>query len=89
MDADSRKGVSFFAALYRTIVKLLPWELAHLGNNLPEPIWYADNPEFRVCFLFSGLLMAVYVVAVFASASGQGIHDRLSRTMVVRIKCND
>jgi uncharacterized RDD family membrane protein YckC len=50
VDSSSQTQIRFPRSLLRTIVKLLPWELVHLANNLPVPIWYADEPGFRVGF---------------------------------------
>lgn len=70
-------------AILRAVVKLLPWEMAHLANNLPVPIWYADDPGFRVGFALVPVLMITYgVMAV--TGNGRTPHDRLAGTMVVR-----
>ncbi|MBL8813950.1 MAG: RDD family protein [Planctomycetaceae bacterium] len=77
---DMRLG--FSQSLIRTIIKLLPWELAHLGNNLPQPIWYAEDPGFRLAFVFSGLLLLLYVIVICVNPKHQCIHDMLARTQV-------
>ena len=85
VDLTSRsKNVPFSQSLLRTVVKLLPWELIHIGNNLPEPIWYAEDPGFRIGFLFSGLLMTCYIVVPFLNARRQCIHDMIAGTLVTK-----
>lgn len=83
VDKVSRTRLAFPKSLMRTIIKLLPWELAHLGNNLPQPIWYAEDPGFRIAFVFSGILMAVYVAVILINPQRQCIHDMLAKTQVM------
>jgi hypothetical protein len=68
----------------RAVLKLLPWELAHLANNLPVPIWYDPNPGFRWVFLASGALMLFYVAAILRSARGVAPYDALLGLCVER-----
>jgi len=70
-------------AIARAVVKLLPWEVAHLANNLPVPVWYAEDPGFRVGFALVPVLMLVYA-AMAATGEGRTPHDRLAGTAVVR-----
>lgn len=83
-DAMSRRRISFPRSLLRTIVKLLPWEIAHLSNNLPEPLWYMPEPEFRIGFVAAGLLMGVYVATVALTEKKQGLHDLIARTVILK-----
>ncbi len=76
----SRVGVR--RSLLRTVVKLLPWETAHLVNNLPEPIWYLEQPSFRIGFALSGILMGIYIAVICFNTRRQGIHDLLAGTVV-------
>lgn len=75
--------IGFPRALARTIVKLLPWEAAHLANNLPEPMWYAEDPAFRIGFAVSGVLLVIYVLTVAFAPRRRGPHDMLAGTVVV------
>ncbi|MEQ8767115.1 MAG: RDD family protein [Planctomycetota bacterium] len=86
LDVWSGEGIGFGRALLRTLVKLLPWELAHLGNNLPEPMWYAEDPGLRVAFALSGLMLAVLIGSVLLSKSRRGLHDLAARSLVVSSK---
>jgi uncharacterized RDD family membrane protein YckC len=74
----------FWTALSRTILKLLPWESAHIANNLPTPLWYAANPGFRVGFVLSSLLFTAYVVSILLNDKGQSLYDKLLGTRVAR-----
>ena len=84
IDYASHARIGFWRALLRTIIKLIPWEIAHLANNLPEPIWLMDEPGFRIGFVFTGLLMGVYILFVFFHPAGRAPHDLISGTMVSR-----
>ncbi len=66
-------------ALLRTAVKLLPWELAHIGGFA-----LGSNPRVQwVCIGLSNLLIVVYLIAMVASHSRFSIHDWIARTEVV------
>jgi poly-gamma-glutamate synthesis protein (capsule biosynthesis protein) len=76
--------IRFPRSLARSIVKLLPWECVHLANNLPEPIWYAEHPGFRIGFALSGLLWGAYALTTALTRNRQAPHDLLLQTLVVR-----
>ena len=80
----SQRRIRFSESLLRTFVKLLPWEIAHLSNNLPEPLWYASQPEFRVGFVAVGVLMGLYIAMVALTKKRQGLHDLLARTVILK-----
>jgi uncharacterized RDD family membrane protein YckC len=82
--AERGERIGFWRALVRTIIKLLPWEIAHLSNNLPAPMWYADDPGFRIGFVVSGVLMIVYMAMVAFAPRRRGPHDLIARTVVLR-----
>jgi uncharacterized RDD family membrane protein YckC len=46
VSALSKDRLSFGQSVLRTLIKLLPWELAHLTNNLPTPMWYTNIQAF-------------------------------------------
>lgn len=82
VDLRSSSRIDFPRSVCRTVIKLLPWELAHLGNHFPDPVWYSDKPEFRVAFVFSGILWATYVIFLLLHPQHQCIHDILAKTRV-------
>jgi uncharacterized RDD family membrane protein YckC len=83
---DRGERIGFGRAIVRTFVKLLPWEVAHLSNNLPVPMWYADDPGFRIGFAVSGVLMVVYMAMVAFGPRRRGPHDLLAGTLVLRVR---
>lgn len=80
LSTDARIG--FAKSFLRTIVKLLPWEMAHLGNNLPTPVWYAEDPGFRIAFATSGLLLAAYIASMYTNPRRRCIHDLIAGTKI-------
>ena len=81
---DTNSRVGFPRSLVRSVVKLLPWELAHVGNNLPTPVWYAEEPHFRIAFVFSSLLLTAYIFSMYTNPSRRCIHDMVAGTRVTR-----
>ncbi len=76
---------SFGRAFVRAAVKLLPWEVAHLANNLPTPMWYAVEPELRFLFPVSGMLLLGWALSVALRRDHRGPHDLLTGTEVVSL----
>ncbi len=71
------------SAAARAAVKLLPWELAHVANNFPSPVWYSDDPGFRWMFIAPQVLLVAYVVTVLVDRKSRAPHDFLAGTQVV------
>lgn len=84
VEAGTRESPGTGRTLIRTIVKLLPWEIAHISNNLPTPLMFETTPEFRIGFVFVGLLSGIYMVMIGFDRKKRGLHDRLAGTLVVR-----
>lgn len=61
---DKNSKLSYSTSFKRTALKLLPWELIHIGLNLPEPVWFQSNPEFRYIVLLGSVLFLIYFVMV-------------------------
>lgn len=68
----------------RTILKLLPWEIAHLGVVFPTPLYFTEQPNIRVLTLLGILLFILYGVSIILSQKNQSWYDRLLKTEVVR-----
>lgn len=78
--------MALFQSLARALVKLLPWEMAHLANNLPVPMWYDPDPGFRIAFLIAPILVSVYIALAFLTKERQSLHDLAARTIVLHKK---
>lgn len=69
----------------RTALKLLPWELIHIGLNLPNPVWFEDTPSFRYLTLAGTLLFVFYFITILVSKRRTTIYDDLIKTKVIPI----
>ncbi len=72
------------AALVRTAVTLLPWELVHLAFFALAPALGEVTSGQIVVGIGAYVLMAVYIVVTFRSAGRRSPADMLARTEVVR-----
>ena len=70
-------------ALVRTAILLLPWEVAHISNNFPEPMWYSDNPGFRIGFAIVPILIIIYLFVAIKRQDRRSVHDLVAGTIVV------
>jgi uncharacterized RDD family membrane protein YckC len=84
LEKGSRDRLSFLQAFVRTLIKLAPWEIAHLTNNLPVPLWYDPDPGFRAGFILVPVLVVIYIVVAFVTPDRQSVHDLLAKTIVIR-----
>jgi uncharacterized RDD family membrane protein YckC len=84
LEKGRRDRLSFLQAFIRTLIKLAPWEIAHLTNNLPVPLWYDPNPDFRAGFILVPLLLVIYIVVAFVTPDRQSVHDLLAQSLVIR-----
>lgn len=71
-------------AVVRTAVKLVPWELAHLGlfRLARRTPW--DTPVSRVVTGTANALLVAWLSATIRSRGARGPHDALAGTRVVR-----
>lgn len=77
--------LGFGRALGRTLLKFIPWELAHtciwqFSQATDEPSWLLD-----VGLGVVWLLVGANIVCMLRSARGQTVYDRLAGTVVVRV----
>jgi uncharacterized RDD family membrane protein YckC len=93
-DTDGDR-IGFGSGFLRTVIKLLPWEIAHLIANLPTSMWI--NPQtgavdinteisaYRVwLFTIVYVLLAVYLVAIFLTERNRSVNDLVAGTIVIR-----
>ncbi len=72
----------------RTILKLSPWEIAHMGIIFPVPMYFEDEPTIRLFTIVGILLFAIYVISILANTNRQSIYDQLIGTKVSEKKEN-
>jgi uncharacterized RDD family membrane protein YckC len=75
--------IGFGRAMLRTVIKLLPWELAHVTVNLPTSIWFEPEPKFRPGFLVVPALLVLYPALILWTRRRQSLHDVIAKTVVV------
>lgn len=79
-------------SLYRTAIKLLPWEIAHLGlipvyesgGFQPDHGQFEFEPNFAL--YLSNLILIVFVIYFLAKRGKQTIHDIVSESKVIIFK---
>lgn len=95
VNTEDGQTLRFNQALTRIVIKLLPWEIAHMAINLPVNAWI--NPQtgtidpatatlgpFRSGFLLSVYILALwYLFLAWRSEKNQSLHDRVMNTVVL------
>ncbi|MFK8011748.1 MAG: RDD family protein [Marinicellaceae bacterium] len=81
----NHKRLTLKKSLIRTIFKLLPWEIAHIGVIFPVPIYYAENPNIRILTIIGLLLFMLYFMSIFFNKKSQSFYDQLLNTQVKQI----
>lgn len=74
--------ISVGKSFLRTLLKLLPWEIAHAGVIFPTPLYYEPAPEVRIASYIGLILFAVYIVSILIDKRKQSIYDKLLGTGV-------
>lgn len=78
---NKSQRLSYISSFKRTALKLLPWELIHIGLNLPKPVWFEENPEFRHLVLLGSILFVIYFIMVLITRKTP--YDKFLNTEVV------
>lgn len=73
-------------SLLRTVLKLLPWELIHLGIVFPTPMYFEEEPSIRTLTLVGTFLFIVYALSIFFNSDRQSIYEKLIGTNVIEFK---
>jgi uncharacterized RDD family membrane protein YckC len=74
--------LSFGQSFIRTILKLLPWEIAHIGVIFPVPLYYSEIPELRWLTVLGLVLFFVYFIGIVLDAQSRTLYDQLLGTQV-------
>ena len=83
VDTNQQK-ISFSKSIKRTILKLLPWEIIHLGIIYPRPIYFENEPEIRL-FVFIGIALFIsYILSIWLDTKKQSVYDKLLGTLVLQ-----
>jgi uncharacterized RDD family membrane protein YckC len=67
--------LTFAKAFVRTLLKLLPWELAHIGVIFPTPMYYLENPNLRALTMVGIILFIIYFLSIWFSKKSRAVYD--------------
>ena len=77
---NANEKISIKQSFTRTFVKLLPWEITHIGL---VPIYFSVNPEVNLFLYLANGLIVIYIIYFFIKKGEVAIHDLLPGTKVV------
>jgi len=78
----NNNSISFPKAFLRTVLKLLPWEIAHVGVIFPTPLYYEQNGDVRLLSYVGISLFVIYVISVIINVKNQSLYDIVLNTCV-------
>jgi uncharacterized RDD family membrane protein YckC len=79
---NKNQKISFLKSLLRTILKLLPWEIAHIGVIFPSPLYYENEPAVRLLSYVGLFLFVIYVLSIWTDSKKRTIYDKVIGTIV-------
>lgn len=81
--AADQERVGFLQAVWRTAVKLLPWELVHIfGFAISTDLSQISTAQ-TVGLIAANVLLLVYVILLFVTRGRQTVHDFAAGTKFV------
>ncbi len=80
---NDEKRISMGSSFLRTGLKLMPWEISHLGIVFPVPMYFQEEPVIRTLTIIGIVLFLVYMLSVILDKESQIIYDKLLNTIVV------
>ena len=79
----NQERVPFFSAVWRTAVKLLPWELVHIFGFALSVDFTQVTATQTSGMILANLLLVVYVILFIVSRGRRSVHDYVVQTEVV------
>ena len=76
------KKISLGKSFIRTILKLLPWELAHIGVIFPEPLYFMEEGNVRLLTYIGIALFILYVLSIVTDKQHRTPYDKFLGTQV-------
>ena len=67
----------------RTILKLLPWEIAHIGVIFPTPIYFENDPGIRILTIVGLILFIIYAVSILLDSEKRSLYDKAIGSRVI------
>jgi uncharacterized RDD family membrane protein YckC len=80
----AKQKLSLGKSFFRTILKLLPWEIAHIGIIFPSPLYFENEPDVRILTIAGLILFAVYAVSILVDKKNRSLYDRVIGTIVLK-----
>ncbi|MBT8188878.1 MAG: RDD family protein [Bacteroidia bacterium] len=80
---NENQRISLGKSFRRTLLKLAPWEIAHIGIIFPTPIYFENEPGIRILTILGIFLFVAYVASIIIDAAGQSLYDKLLGTKVI------
>lgn len=81
-DSEKEK-IGLPKSFFRTILKLSPWEIAHIGVIFPTPLYFSHNADIRFATIFGILLFGIYATSIVIDTERRSIYDKLLGTKVI------
>ena len=80
---DKKRKIGLGKSFQRTLLKLAPWEIIHLGLIFPTPMYFEVEPEIRILTIIGILLFITYMASILLNSNRQSIYDKLIGTNVI------
>lgn len=86
LNSTTTNKINFTQSISRTILKLLPWEIAHIGVIFPTPLHYAETAEIRTLTIIGLVLFVVYFVSIALDQQSRSLYDKWVGTTVAFVE---
>lgn len=83
VENKNNERIGFNISFLRTILKLSPWEIAHVGIIFPVPIYFAVNPGVRVLTVIGIILFVVFIISILVNPDRKSLYDKHLDTRVI------
>ncbi len=75
--------ISIGRSLIRTLLKLAPWEIAHIGVIFPVPLYFMEAPEIRLLTIVGLFFFALWILSILINSEHRSLYDKLLGTHVL------
>lgn len=80
---EQQERIGIGKSFLRTAMKLLPWEIAHLGVIFPVPLYFQADAGIRPLTIIGIVLFVVYSLSILIDDNQRTMYDRWLGTRVV------
>ena len=81
---NNNQRIGLWKSFQRAILKLLPWELSHVGIIFPTPMYFEEEPSVRVLSIVAITLLIAYTLSIILNSDNRSLYDNLLRTKVIK-----